>query len=98
MNFTHAEGELHDIEYHQLGFAGINASVSDSYTGTYYSLEEPTCTETCPPVAYRPIQFTCTANYFGAQLDPDLVVEWEEKQTSESFSAAATSTRPVPVR
>jgi len=85
VNFTHADGELHDIEYHALGSAGTNASVSDSYTGTYYSLEEPTCTETCPPTNYRPIPFTCTASYSGAQLDPDLVVEWEGKTDVEKL-------------
>jgi hypothetical protein len=79
VDYTHADGELHDIEYRTLGTPGISTSVSDSYTGTYYSLEEPTCQETCPPTTFRPIPFTCTADYSNAQLDPDLVVEWEGK-------------------
>jgi len=79
VDFLHAEGELHEVEYRPLGSAGIDASISDTYSGTYYSLEEPTCTETCPPTTYRPIPFTCTASYSDAQLDPDLLVEWDEK-------------------
>lgn len=85
VNFTHAEGYLHDVEYHSLGSPGINTSVSDSYTGTYYSPEEQTCQETCPPTTYKATPFSCSANYSNAQLDPDLVVLWEEKTNLAKF-------------
>jgi hypothetical protein len=32
VHYPHAQGEIHDIEYHALGSPGIDASISDSFT------------------------------------------------------------------
>jgi hypothetical protein len=85
VNFIHGDGELHDVEFHPLGSPGIDASISDTYSGTYDSPVEQTCQETCPPTAYKPIQFTCSSNLANTQLEPDLVIHWEQKTNLARF-------------
>jgi len=80
VDFIHASAYLHDIEVHPLGSAGIQASESDNYAGTYETYIDQDCNalEPCPPPSYQATPFTCAEAAANATLDRNLVVQWVE--------------------
>jgi hypothetical protein len=77
VHYPRALGEIHNYELHTLGSPGIEAAVSDSYTGTYYSAVSEGCSSPQPcQVSYTPTPFTCTLSERNTEVAGAVRVQW----------------------